>query len=238
MNPKVLVGVPVCNLYEYCFDEFIGNLKNLTYSNHEILFVDNSKDDIFFERIKSLNINVFKLPYFEKMRDRVTGSHNKIREYFLKNNFDYLLILDQDIIPPLDVIERLILHKKDAVSALFFGNHNIPNGENRIMPFAWKFIEKEGFWGTTYYLNDNEISSDSLIEIAFAGMGCILLSKKILNELEFRYDKSIEAWDDRWLGYDLHRLGFNYYLDPKVKCKHLYLKRPFDYHQIKAKGLV
>ena len=235
---KVLVGAPVCDLYEYCFKEFINNIKNLTYKNYDILLVDNSKKENFFNKIKSLNINVIRIPYFEKMRDRVTNAHNKLREYVLKENYDYLLILDQDIIPPKDVIEQLIFHNKDAISALYFGHHNITTGENKIMPFAWTFIMKEGHWSKVRYLNDMEIRNRAVLEIAFAGMGCVLLSRNILEKIQFRYDKDIEAWDDRWLGYDIHKLGFKYYLDPRVKCKHLYLKRPFDYHEIKKQGLV
>ena len=48
MNPKVLVGAPVCDLYEYCFDEFLDTIKGLNYDNYDILLVDNSKDDKFF----------------------------------------------------------------------------------------------------------------------------------------------------------------------------------------------
>ncbi len=236
--PKVLVGVPVCDLYEYCFDDFINNIKNLTYSNYRILLIDNSKEDTFFNKIKKIDVDVIRLPYLEKMRARVVASHNKLREITLNKKFDYLLILDQDIIPPKNVIEKLIEHKKDAVSALYFGHHNLLNGENRIMPFAWRFTIKEGFWGRVGYLMEEEMEKDELIDVAFTGMGCVLLSKKILEKIEFRYDPDIEAWDDRWLGYDLSKNGFIFYLDPGVICKHLYLKRPFDYHEIKKRGLV
>ena len=237
-SPRVLVGAPVCDLYEYCFDEFLDNIKNLTYRNYEILLVDNSKDVNFFNKIKLLDVNVVRLPYIEKMRERVVKSHNVLREHALKNNYDYLLVLDQDIIPPRDVIERLISHKKEAISALYFGHHNVLNEENRIVAFAWVFMEREEHWGKVRYLKENEMFGDDLIEIAFAGMGCILLSRNILERIEFRYDTSIDAWDDRWLGYDIHKQGFNFYLDSNVKCKHLYLNRPFDYYEIKRRGLV
>ena len=237
-NPRVLVGAPVCDLYEYCFDEFLNNIKNLSYPNYDILLVDNSKEETFFNKLKERGTNVIRLNYLEKMRDRVTESHNKLREIALNKNFDYLLVLDQDIIPPKNVIESLIKHKKEIISGLYFGHHTLPNGENKIMPFAWAFVEKKDFWGTVGYLVDNEINDSNLIEIAFAGMGCVLINRKVLKKIKFRYDLSIEAWDDRWLGYDIHKEGFNFYLDPKVKCKHLYLKRPFNYHEIKKQGLV
>ena len=236
MEPRVLVGAPVCDLYEYCFDEFLNTIKNLTYKNYDILLVDNSKDDKYFNKIKD-KVNAVRIEYIEKMRERVVKSHNILRKEVLDKKYDYLLVLDQDVIPPPNVIEQLIRHKKDAVSALFFGHHNIGVGKI-VMPFAWVFIEKKDFWGEVGYLTEEEIWSNELIEIAYAGMGCILIARNILEKVEFRYDKSIDAWDDRWLGYDIHKNGFGYYLDTSVKCRHLYLNRPFDYHELKGKGLV
>ena len=145
MEPRVLVGAPVCDLYEYCFDEFLNAIKNLTYKNYDILLVDNSKDDKYFNKIKD-KVNVVRIEYIEKMRERVVKSHNILRKEVLDKKYDYLLVLDQDVIPPPNVIEQLIRHKKDAVSALFFGHHNIGVGKI-VMPFAWVFIEKKDFWG-------------------------------------------------------------------------------------------
>ncbi|MAG47692.1 hypothetical protein CL617_03725 [archaeon] len=238
-TPKVLIGVPVCNLYEYCFDEFLERIRNLSYKNYEILLVDNSKEENFFNKIKSLDVNVRRIPYLEKMRARVIEAHNKLREYMLSNNFDYLLVLDQDIIVPKDVLEKLLFRGKDAISGLYFGHHQLPNGENKVMPFAWAFMNKnQGHWGDVRYLNDEETWNDKLIEIAFSGMGCVFLSKKVMEKIKFRYDEKIDSWDDRWLGFDLAKEGVKFYLDTNVKCKHLYLKRPFDYWEIKKKGLV
>ncbi len=237
-NPRVLVGAPVCDLYEYCFGEFLSNIKDLSYPNYNILLVDNSREENFFNKLKKEGVNAIRINYSEKMRDRVTEAHNKLREYALNYDYDYLLVLDQDIIPPKNVIESLIKHRKEIISGLYFGHHNLQNGENKIMPFAWAFVEKKDFWGTVGYLVDNEINDNNLIEIAFAGLGCTLISKTVLKKIKFRYDLSIEAWDDRWLGYDIHKEGFNFYLDSKVKCRHLYLKRPFNYHEIKKQGLV
>ncbi len=238
MIPKVLVGAPVCDLYEYCFDEFINNLKNLSYGNYDILLVDNSKEEHFYNKLRNLDIKAIRLPYNEKMRERVVLGHNTLREYALKEDYDYLLVLDQDIIPSKDVIENLIKHNKDAVSALYFGHHVLSSGENKPMPFAWTFIEKKDHWGRVGYLTEYEVESGELIEIAFSGMGCVLLSRNALEKVKFRYDLSIEAWDDRWLGYDLSLNGLKFYLDTSVICRHMYLKRPFNYHEIKKQGLV
>ena len=79
MEPRVLVGAPVCDLYEYCFDEFLNAIKNLTYKNYDILLVDNSKDDKYFNKIKD-KVNAVRIEYIEKMRERVVKSHNILRK--------------------------------------------------------------------------------------------------------------------------------------------------------------
>ena len=58
----------------------------------------------------------------------------------------------------------------------------------------------------------------------------------ILNKIKFRYDSKIEAWDDRWIAYDAYKKGFEVFLDTTVKCKHLYLNRPFSYKDFKEQG--
>ena len=75
-----------------------------------------------------------------------------------------------------------------------------------------------------------------LLKVAFTGMGCILISRKVLEKVEFRYSKEMDAWDDRWLGFDVWDKGFEFWCDTKVKCKHMYKNRVFDYHELKRQG--
>ena len=240
-NPKVLVGAPVCSLYLYCLNEFLDVITNLSYNNYDILLLDNSKDYELFNLLKKRNIDVIKTEHTNKIRDMVIRDHNLLRKEALEKGYDYLFLLDQDVIPPRDAIERLIRHKKEVVAGLYFGHHilDLEDYSNKIMPFAWAFInKKDGFWGDIGYLTDDEIWSNKLIPIAFAGGGCLMIHRSILEKIEFRYDKGMDVWDDRWFGYDLHKNDYEMFIDTSVKCKHLYLKRKFDYHELKRKGLV
>lgn len=232
---KVLVAAPICEWYDYCWEEFSLRLKELTYGNYDLFFVDNSETDTFFEKVKSQGFNVVKSEHLVRIRDMVTRDHNLIREKVLNEGYDYLLILDQDVIPPKDVIESLMKHDKDVVSGLYFGHHDV-NGEKKAMPFAWVFSKEINDWDNTGYLVEDEIWSPRLLKIAFAGMGCILIKRNVLEKIKFRYSLEIDAWDDRWLGVDVWNNGFEYYLDNTVKCKHLYLRRKFSYWELKKQG--
>lgn len=232
---KVLVAAPISEWYEHCYKDFAKMLMTLTYPNKGVFLVDNSEGMRFYLRVLADGFNVEKSEHLQSIRDMVTRDHNRIRQRVLDGGYDYLLILDCDVIPPKDVIERLMAHDKDVVSALYFGHHNI-NGTEKVMPFAWVFSKEVNDWNNTGYLIESEIWSPQLLKIAFAGMGCILIKRKVLEKVSFRYSKEMDAWDDRWLGVDVWANGFEYYLDSTVKCKHLYLGRKFNYQELKKMG--
>ena len=234
---RVLVAAPICSWMQYCWDQFSSRLQELTYAEYDLFFVDNSKDYDFFQKVKAQGLPVRKTPHLWRIRDMVTRDHNIIREKVLEERYDYLLILDQDVVPPKDVIEKLLAHEKDVVSALFFGPHEI-NNEIKVMPFAWVFSKEIGDWNHTGYLLESEIWEPKLLQIAFAGMGCILIKREVLEKVSFRYSKEMDAWDDRWLGVDVWANGFSFWLDNTVKCLHLYKekKKTFDYAALKKEG--
>ncbi len=236
MMPKVLVGAPVSEMHAYCTKEFLKAIKSFEYPNYDILLVDNSRTDKFYKAIKDI-VSTVRIDYEARARERVTKAHNILRDQALKGKYDYLFLLDQDVIPPPRAIEILVNRGKKAISGLYFGHHVIQGGTNEIMPFAWKFTQKEKDWNKTRYLTDTEVFRPGLIKIAFSGGGCLLLHKDVLKKIKFRYDPSIDAWDDRWLGYDIYENGDELYLDNTIKCQHLYLKRPFSWEEIKKLGL-
>ena len=54
-KPKILVGCPTSFHKEYALEQYAESIKALTYPNYDILLVDNSKDDVYFKRIKKLS---------------------------------------------------------------------------------------------------------------------------------------------------------------------------------------
>ena len=91
--PKILVGGPVSDHHDYCFDSFVKSLKSLSYQNFDILLVDNSKDNNFFNKIKDL-FPTIKIPYNEEVKIRLPMSRNVLRDKVLNENYDYLFCLD------------------------------------------------------------------------------------------------------------------------------------------------
>ena len=209
---KVLVGCPTSNHKFYCLNKYVNAVKNLSYKDYDILLVDNSKTEHYYNTIKKY-LNVKKDKYFESARERIVHSRNILRNYVLDKKYDYFLSLEQDVIPPQNVIERLINYKKDIVSGVYF----VYNDENVLVPLIYKKVKKDEVRNLTF----EEIKEPNLITVDACGLGCVLISRKVLEKISFRYDPSKEAFDDMWFSLDAVKNGFKIYCDTSVKCKHL-----------------
>lgn len=210
VNPKILVGCPTSNHKKYCFKEYLNAVKNLTYKNYDILIIDNSENNDYFNEIKK-ELPCIKDEWFENARDRIVHSRNILRKRVIEK-YDYFLSLEQDVIPPKDIIEQLLKHNERIISALYFKTD--PNGT--LTPLLWI---KDDVGVRKAYLD--EVEEDKLFEASAVGLGCILIHKDVLKEIEFRYDKNKEGFDDVFFCDDAIKNGFKIYCDSSIKCKHL-----------------
>lgn len=115
--PKVLVACPTYFGKEYAFQEWIDNVKNLSYPNYDVLVVDNSPDDSYvkkwgdkipMEHIETNENDLWTL--------KICKSMQRIKERFLEGGYEYWMNIEADNIPPKDVIENMIKFKADWVS--------------------------------------------------------------------------------------------------------------------------
>ncbi|MAG47634.1 hypothetical protein CL617_03435 [archaeon] len=232
--PKILVGCPTSFHKEYALAEYVKGLKAIDYPNFDILIVDNSKDEYYFNKIKEKNVPVIKGPYYKNARDRIIVSRNILREKAINENYDYFFSLEQDVIPPKDALLNLVKHDKKMISCIYF-LHNIFENRRELTPQAFLSLktEEKGILPSMRPLNDYELDSNKLIKIVSCGLGCVLIHKSILEEIEFRYDKETEAFDDRFMCIDLYNKDIKIYCDTSIKCKHLILSRPYPWNEIK-----
>ncbi len=230
---KVLIGCPTSEHKDYCLKEYLDALKSLTFNDADFIIVDNSKTDDYLNKIKELSngidIRVLKdIEWFEGAKDRIIHSRNLIREIALKENYDFFLSLEQDVISPKDVVERLLKHEKDIISGVVFCDLII-NGELTYKPMLWVPAGKDANGKELMrYLEPYEVEEEKLLELRSASLSCLLLSKKILEKIKFRYTV---GFDDVELCNDAKDLGFKIYVDTSIKCKHLI--KGMDWDKIK-----
>ncbi len=230
-NPRVLVGCPTSFHKEYALKQYAEAVNSLDYNNHDVLLIDNSPDDNYFNKIKENGLNVIKGEYFDGAIKRIVASRNLLRKYVLNNDYDYFLSLEQDVIPDKDILKKLIIHNKEVISGVYFV-HNVINNKRVLIPQA--FVELNTLANNLpdmRWLNRKEFLSNQLIKIVSCGLGCVLIHRNILEKIEFRSENNV--FDDRFFGLDLYRKNIPMYCDTSVKCKHLILNRPYSWGDIK-----
>ena len=238
IQPKILVGSPVSDMYDYCFNEFVQSRKSLSYKNHNLFFIDNSKTENFSKKLKENNLPFSRIKYIENARKRMIESRNILRQKVLDEGYDYLLNLDQDIIPPEDIIEKMLKHGKKILTGVYFvyNNQYASSPSNYLIPTIWisDNLDKETFDGASVRLmHPKETQEDKIIRIVSCGSGCLLIHKSVLEKIEFRYDAFFPYFDDNWFCRDAFYNNFEIFVDTSIKCTHLIKNKPWSWINIK-----
>ncbi|MAG39504.1 hypothetical protein CMI41_00870 [Candidatus Pacearchaeota archaeon] len=243
---KILVAAPIYDKMEYCFEEFLMHLRGIEGSEFDILLVDNSRSEEFFENLSGIGgVKVFRDETSEEKNiHRLISSRNKILEYAFEKNYDYLLMMDSDVMAPKNILSDLVLSNKDVISGLYFNLFN-SGGQQKLLPVCWREIEDNTFEEMRVKgmlpdfitsksdlrrnLTSAEIEEGKILEVLIPSAGCLLLSRKALSSgvkyglLEDTH--GLQTGDDIYFFKQLREKGFELYCDPSVYCKHLALNK-------------
>jgi len=215
---RVLIGTPTSDNKNYCLEEFIVRVKSFSYKNYDVLIVDNSANRHNYKRFISEGFKVIYVkPKDKSIQNILAESHEAIREYAIKHKYSYLLHLESDIIPPTDVIERLMIHNLPIVSAMYMINFG---EESHLM--AQK-IEDFGEIRETINMKEGAdlmMVDGKLKEVFSCGLGCVLIHKNILTQFKFRWDRNTTLHPDALFSLDTNGLGIRKYIDSSILCEH------------------
>lgn len=229
MTPKVLVGITIYEGKDYVWDKFYENLRKFTYPNFEVLIVDNSSNKAYYKKLlkktkKHPNTKVVHVDRGGTSREAQARSLNYIRDYFLDNNFDYFLSLESDLLPPTDIIERLISHNKLVVGCIYLiGYAHSESQPPRPCLFGVKPNPNGGFTGTFNYPPEEGFGffGNGVVPIHGCGIGVTLIARKILERFRFWYDLNPPIKHSDVLFYmDLHNNGYVVYVDTDMIIPH------------------
>ena len=144
----------------------------------------------------------------------VASNRNKLIDEFLLTDYDWLLFLDNDILPPSNIMDMV------------YTNEHICSGV-----YYQRILDK--CLPTIYDIKDdvyqalNDIPYDTLIEVKGAGAGCLLIDRTVFETIKKPYFK-IEYDDKGYIatGHDLYfcdkvrEAGFKIYCDTRMICSH------------------
>jgi len=138
----------------------------------------------------------------------------------LETGHEYMFFLDDDVIPPSDIIPRLMARNKDIVGGLYY---------RRQLPAA-PVMMTETEQGTQWIC---DYQPGSLVEADLIGSGCLLVKRKVLEIMpppwfEWKCDPfrwpDLKPFERCSEDYDFCRkaraLGFKLYVDTSIQCHH------------------
>ncbi len=220
--PKVLVAAPQHESKNYCWEEWRDRAKNLTYPNYDIMLADNSPTK---ENLEMIRADGIRCKYVRQnpqgLIATINDGHNSCREYALKNGYDYLLHLETDIIPPFDVIERLMNNKVKVCSGLY----DIFYGTKRklMLQTGEKYDRTVRSFRNVEFVDDGEMEvfNGKIQRVYHPGIGCALIVREVLEQIPFRITRGNHLHSDTWFANDCSSYNIPIYIDPTVQCKHL-----------------
>lgn len=141
--------------------------------------------------------------------DETLGIHRARTNIVKEAAGEYIFFLDVGVIPPIDIIPKLMSHGKDIVSALYFKN-TYP-----YYPLAFKKTDN-GFQPIIDY-------DDGLIEVDGIGLGCCLIKRKIFETIPepwFDLPPSSQISEDLYFCIKAKEAGYSIWVDTTIKCGH------------------
>lgn len=146
---------------------------------------------------------------------RVDRQRNSVVREALDGGYDYLLFLDDDHVVPKDAIFRLLAHQKDFVTGLYV--------TRAVKPRTTQMLAVEDKFRSL----TNEDMAKPLIEIDASGMGCALISRRLLQTVEPPWFQVSMDADGDVTGEDVsfcrkaQREGFKLFCDTTLPVPHI-----------------
>jgi len=236
-RPKILLGTPTHEGKEYCLDYWVKVVKKIKKEfNCDIILIDNSKTDRYSREIKKRGIKVIKSPKYNLPLKSLGEARKKLYEYAIKNNYDFLFSLEQDIFPPIDIIKHLLKIRGKVNEESIIG---VPYIIYKITYEERPYLTKDRLTniakGRMYNkklrrkiqenLTEKELEKkEKLMKVFACGLGCTFLDVSILKKIKVRYSATNFKPDDAFLFTDCKKQKIPVYIDPKLLGKIIHIE--------------
>jgi GT2 family glycosyltransferase len=263
MLPRVLLATPVSQRHAHLLDEWILSLNNLNYPI-DVLLIDTTPDTVDYYNLlqtkvvqgKSINVIRFPWDYSNHIVQHLAYAREKIREYFLENNYEFLMSLDDDIFLPEWGIERLLSYNKDCVGFyvhIYDPASQVPcifkSGEiimGKGLEF-YSFAEIDAYRDFIDRMEEDKLSEPEKLLIPFivkdkffprlfkpyaTNLGCLLIKKSVLEKVPFRTHDTFIFGEDLWWFNEANEKRFEFWCD----CRHRCLHKNTEWASVMSKG--
>lgn len=137
----------------------------------------------------------------------------------IEADMDYLYMIDDDMICPNDMFEKLYRHDVDVVAPLAFTRNFPHRAVLYSIKTGWDPIAK-----SDYFINHwiPKYPKDKLVECDAVGFGAVLIKAAVIRKMkEPRFMSSAATGEDILFCHKAKELGFRVFMDTSVKLGHL-----------------
>lgn len=146
-------------------------------------------------------------------------ARERIAEHAMEEKMDYVLFIDDDMICPSDLFERLYKHQKDIVGALAFTRYSPHKPVIFNLTEGYDEVEKKEYYISTIYYN---YPKNTLVECDAVGFGAVLINCKVFEKMgKPWFVMNNGAGEDVGFCFEAKKLGFKVFMDTATKLGHL-----------------
>lgn len=144
------------------------------------------------------------------------NARNKCVKEFLESDCDYLWWIDDDILPPIDAMHRLVQADKDAIGAAAFSMKD----EEQYFPYPVTLRYNEDKKYIVYY-------GKGIEEVDATGGACVMVKRKVYEAIERPYeftyypDGTLNLTCDFRIWQKAQEKGFKLFIDFDLICDHI-----------------
>lgn len=240
---SVLIACPIHNR-EWILPKYLEHIQNIDYDKNKIsmyFLLNNCKDNSekILKQFKKQNINKYNNIIIDryntqyKFEDNRTSEvrlsytyhhlselRNKIMRFASKNNYDWLLSCDSDILVPPDILNKLLSHNKDVISSLIYNGYIKDSDKPYKFPNILNY-DRRGYkhivnW---YVKNSPFLKERKLIEVDATG-AVVLMSHNIFNNKNIKYSFHPQGEDLYW-SETVRNENYKLYCDLSVFSEHI-----------------
>ncbi len=218
----MLIACPVNVVKQYCIDDFIAQLKKLTYPNLQFFLSDNSADKKFCEYINAQGIDCGWIDPKEKINMQyMAESHEQCRQEAIKRKVNYMLHWECDLFSDhTGIVEMMMMNKHlPVVGACYHIKHGkeshlcivdiLPHEEKEPISLA---VLKDGA--------DIAFVDGTVKKVFSVGLGFTLIREDVLSSIPFRWDVNQTHHPDSSFAEDLYYKKIPVNCDTKILLQH------------------
>jgi hypothetical protein len=143
-------------------------------------------------------------------RVNVLNAYRLGRALCLTGEWDAMLCVENDIVPPRDALQRLAAVEADVAYGLYCYRQpgHVWNAYCNGYQLSGKPAEARAAWG-------------NVCEVEGYGLGCTLIHRRVLEKIEFRIKPGDALHCDSHFAEDVKKAGFRQMCDLGVRCGHV-----------------